>query len=480
MSNFFGFFSKSDNSTNNNKNNRSSIKRANSDILRPTHINEHIKQNIKNDKILNTYSYLRYQNYDRSLFSYKLLSSIGWWPDEIIKFIEIFRLAYVEFIQSFSNKASIFDTPIRNAIFFMTQRKYSKRSIISKFIKNKSNNIEDNYLNLVIQEDNCYMDEYEDRNRSSTENKHYLLLRAIQELLTLSPIEYEDYKLKKEYEDKLKVFIIIYELKNMYAMIDNILRSSLCTFLECDDEGPTINLTILFDGFINETIDTKLLKYIRSCENNKKKYMKNIFNSSYLFRDLILYGLYKSIQFRDVFDIHISYEKLSEFNEVKYINIFTMTVIHRIEYIYKSFLDKLNYQKTRQQLILNGDTFTELMKNKNINDINIPISPKYTREYQNNDSINNAFPIFTVDDMEKYKTEHINNINNNISNPLLETKIRTSISNEFIPISRSKQHTYSESVNKHNITAKNNNKKNNKTNKRTLSLTENEFKRLNF
>lgn len=327
-----------------------------------------------------SFSVLKYKNYDRKLFSYEQLADTGWWPDQILRFIEICKIMYIEFIQYFQNKASMFDAPLRNAIFFMSQKKYLKDyKEINNFIKHHLIAINDNYLISVIQEDNCYMDEYEDRTRSKNEEKHFSLLNAVIKLLTYPSIEYNGKAMKDQHRIILHIYVVIYKLKNMYAMLDDLLRHILHSFLikECLH----LYLPTIFEAYINNDIENQIMIHLRECNFKNKNYTKiqneykQIVHHVHKFKDILLYGLYQTLEFTSVF--LPKDDGISKLEEEKYKKIYTAEVKERISSLYQTYSKNIRLQASRRQLIMEGYKFDYLLQTKET-DQELLMSPRYS------------------------------------------------------------------------------------------------------
>lgn len=414
MEHLLGFFSKSSN-----KSEKSNI--VNNNIVRKRsysnphpHPSPRINNNNLDIKLSNKdLETLRSQNYDRSNFNYETLSKIGWWPDEILKFVEINRLSYIEFIQIFNNKCSMFDIPIRNAIYFMNQIPYCNDDQIRKFIKHRTTDISDNYWNKVVDEDNCYMEGLESRNRSNNENQHYYLLCALIKLISYKNISIDNLILKPEYIKKIKIFIAIYHLKNAHSMIDDILRTILQSCINKETNLDIYLPKIFYD--MNSDIDKKILLYARSTSDN------DLMNRSYLFRDIILYAVYKTTQFSFVYNYYNDFinnnilsdfkdNYITPFNHSKYLSLFTLNDIKRIEYVYLNLNDKIINKQQKTKLILENIDFTKLIEKNESLTSNRPriLTPKYSLK-NNSFKLNNSdYPIFYVDAEDKYKHPHEN------------------------------------------------------------------------
>lgn len=369
-------------------------------------------------------SYIKKQDLRRNIFSIEVISKIGWWPDEMLRHIQIGRLIYISFMQNYLNEPSIFDRPLRNAIYFMNQKPYCEDNIISKFIKNNSTEISDNYWLKVVQEDNCYMGEYEDRKRSTdTEAKHFNLLKSIMKLLKYKEIKYDNLLLNDEYIKLLNIYVSIYLLKNMLAMIDEILRKLIISALE--NNVVELYLPDIFINLINDDIKKNVLYYAKRSKNQE------LLNRVYLIKDILLYASYSTLEFDHIFNgkksqngdyiINNAYLSfLSMEKNKKYRKYFKKEAVRRIECVYRLYMDKLARKQNHEKLVMNNSDNFELLQEEsdrlNRSRSNT-ITPRYvdtskTKTNRNNymlsshkfsydmdDIINNDItPIFPVDD----------------------------------------------------------------------------------
>lgn len=336
--------------------------------------------NNNNIKLSDSIDCLRNQDYKKKFFNYDMIKSIGWWPNEILEFIEINRLHYFKFIQYFEMNASIFDISLRNAIYFMNHPPYCNLGDIPKFLQHRTTNISDNYWNKVIEEDNCYMEGIEDRNRSDHENQHYYLLKALISLMNNDDISIDDLNLKNEYYNNIYLFIGLYHLKNMSAMIDNMFRKILYSSLNNDDTTGLFIPKIIFD--LSNEIKYKVLYYAKL---SKHQFFIDI---SYMFYDLLLYILWKSSLCSQTFigtnNLHYHlYKKYNKninniIDEDFYIKTFSYNSRERIYHVYNTFKRKYNIIQTKQKVILNADNFSELLNSNKVIKNNLISTPKYS------------------------------------------------------------------------------------------------------
>jgi hypothetical protein len=314
--------------------------------------------------------YFRTQDLSRNNFTYAILSSICWWPDEILLFVEILSLAYNEFINIYRSDSTSFDEAIRTAIYFMNQKPYSNEPQISRFIHHGDFKIVDNYLSTVIAEDNCYMRELEDRKRSSNEHKHYLLARALETLLTLTPIKDGDNVFKNNHEESVRMYATIYNLKNMYAMLDDTLRAVLSASLGNVNTG--INLSTTF-GDLLEEFDSKILANIH------EHYEGQLFTKALTFRDLLLYGYHSTCQFSHVFG---SQHSTKDNKTLFYQPSIDAKTVERIQYVYKYYLSQIRVRETKTAIVSATDKFEDMVSKIYDTHIMFFVSPRYVQNQE--------------------------------------------------------------------------------------------------
>ena len=403
--------------TSSTKSNRGISKRRRSRSV--SSVSRNITHSQSNEEIGKDLETLRLQNYDRCNFNYNVLSKIGWWPDEILKFAEINRISYIGFIQIYHNKSNMFDTPIRNAIYFMLQAPYCNDDTIKKFISHRTTDISDNYWSKVVDEDNCYMDGLENRDKSKNKYQHYYLLHALIKLLSYDNIGVDKLSLKEKYIKKIKIFIAIYNLKNIHAIIDDIIRNILQVCIK----GSSIDLylpALLYDMYYD--LDRSVLIYSRHTKDS------DLVNRSYLYRDILLYGIYKTVQFSFVYnnyDDFVSYNKLSNFDikyvhpfsHIKYKSMFGEDDIKRIEYVYLTLNNKIICKKKKDKLILENLDFSKLLEQNKNHDITPKIAtPKYRmKERGLVSNFRPQFPIFFISDEENKITKEKNRVRHHVS-----------------------------------------------------------------
>ena len=349
-----------------------------------------------------TLKYFKEQNFSRENYSYNMLSSINCWPDEILLYLEILRLAYLDFINFYNLNANMFDVAIKNAAYFMFQSNYSKLPNIAAYIKYGDYKIPNNYWIHVVNEDNCYMHELEDRVRSPNEHKHYLLFKALKELIELVPIKDDDNILKKEYEDLIKIFISIYHLKNAYAIVDDICRNILDACIKNNDVE--LSLQKIFKDIIVD-INTVILYYSRKSND------QHLINSIYIFQNIILHGLYTTTQFQFVFNLRRTdinndqTNNLTPFTSPEYNLLFKNDTISNIEYVYTYFLKILNTKNYKNKIISEINDFEIIQKEINKLNLERPsIAIKHERLIS--DNTNNIIDLKqNINKNDKYKID---------------------------------------------------------------------------
>lgn len=427
------------------------VSRSKSMIKLEINKDKNVEEIILNEEDKYKISYIEKQDLSRSNFSIRVISEIGWWPDEMLVYIEINRLIYINFMQPYLNNPSIFDNSLRNIMYFMNQKPYSKDDYINKFIKSGQTNIPDNYWLNIVNEDNCYMGEYEDRARSkNTEAKHFNLLKAVMKILEYKKIEYDGLTLKDEYITKLYIYVSIYLMKNMMAMIDEILRKLIISALE--NKLIEFHLPDIFISLVNDEIKNKILNYA------KKSKDKDLLNSVYLLKDILLYASYSTIQFDHIFNGKKIFKNgyinknsnLSPFStdtNKKYIKYFKDNNIKRINCVYQIYVEKLAQKKNKDQLVLkSSDNFEILLKESSEVQRHIS-SPRYTNVKKGTRNIS----------LINGKNYNINNILDYNMNPVFfvsDDDSKSTESQESLPEDRSMKKNRSTSVNDINIIRK--------------------------
>lgn len=345
----------------------------------------------KDDK---TIEHFKLQNLSREKFSYEILSEICWWPDEILIMLEILRISYTDFINSYTSNSSIFDVPIRKAVFFMHQSKYNNVAEISKYLKNGNYEIQDNYFNRVICEDNCRMYELEDHKRSANEQKHYYLARALAKLLTFSPLSEGDMVLAKEYEDLVRNYVCLYTIKNLYAVIDDTLRNVLKSAID------NVKLGISLDKFFHDIIldlDKQVCKELKHLNDDQ------LFTRTFMLKDLLLFAQYSTAQFNFVYNFKRDMSKDSEIHTISQLTpmeSYSPETNERIQYVYKYYLSILRDQYNKESIILeNPDADYETIVEKTNQIINRPrvTTPRYLKRIDTDKSYSNSGAMFTVE-----------------------------------------------------------------------------------
>ena len=306
-----------------------------------------------------TISKLEKKDLSRDRFKYVTLCNLHWWPDSILEFLKILRFAYVDFINSYSSTAKIFDEPLRR--FIKIFKVNSEIREVSAYLELGDTSIPDYYFNVVMNEDNCYMYELEDRKRSPNEQKHYLLTQALSKLISL------DISIKeKEYENLVKVFLAIYKLKNAYAIVDDTLRNSIKAVLE--NELIAMNLPRFFHDFRNEFNESmvSLLKTVHD---------ENLYTKICVFRDLLAYAYIETSTFERVF-LGTKPELLSSIE------------IQQAEYVYRYYNKRVADQQTKLRIIQEIDDFEKIRNYVRESTEEHPSTPKYSRRYDYKGNVN--------------------------------------------------------------------------------------------
>lgn len=348
-----------------------------------------------------TFEILKNENLNRSRFTVNSISAIGWWPDEILRFLEVNMLVYIGFIQSYPQNPGIFDVALRNAIIYMNQPPYCNDNIICKLIKYDNMIIKNNYWTYVMEEDNCYMYEVEDRNRSVNENKHYLLLNAVVKLLSYDNITYDGLILKDEYIKLLYMYVTIYKIKNLHSMIDDILRKIIRSIL--DNNLLDIYMPDYFSGLLSHDY-----KYIINM--SKKSGDSNLINKIYIFNDILLYALYRTISISYIFNSHKSKFTPYDMSNETELNIFDnkdykqykkyygynpTRCLSRIIYVYNLYVNRLSTGYNTIKMTKEINNFNLLIKSSESEKINRSITPRYI--FSKSAEINDNSLICSVD-----------------------------------------------------------------------------------
>lgn len=240
---------------------------------------------------LKSTKYFKSQNLKRNQFTIDAISQIKWWPDEIVSFLDVIKLTYIDFISSYEMNDE-FDEPLRDAIFYMLKKPYSDHTSIAKFIQYNDQSIPKNYVGAMFAEDNCRMYDLDDRLRSKNDQKHLILVKALTRLLAHSPVKHERYQLGAKQEILLRRYMIIYNLRKCYASVDDMLRNILHSVFE-KISGIT-DLTLILEELI-----TEFQRYATS----QLRYMdEKLLNKVYIFCDLLSYVAMRNRQCDLVFN----------------------------------------------------------------------------------------------------------------------------------------------------------------------------------
>lgn len=307
--------------------------------------------------------YFRNRDLSRTAFSYDILIDAGWWPDKILLFLEILRVAYTNFITPYTNNGTIYDEPIRTATWYFHDPKYRDEPAVKQYRQIGNYEIPKDYLNKVISEDNCYMYEIESRPRSSNEQKHYYLVTALTRMLDAGQIVVKDKPLPREDEYAVRIFCSVIRLKQAYNIVDDTLRNILSGAI--NGVKLAMDLPSYFSNLIREIDETVMCKI-------KKVMDEQFFNYANIFRDLLLYALHEVIMFSHVMgckqiidDAKAPIVRLTPYAEYKF---FTGDTIERIEYIYKIFVSQLIERNVRSKYAVtslttsNYETYQKMMK----------------------------------------------------------------------------------------------------------------------
>ncbi len=113
-------------------------------------------------------------------FPKELLLKLGANPEDIREFAHTHKIAYKGVLDLHQKHGDVFDIPLRYATELMWKIKLlQKNKAIKEYIDTHSLEIKKLYWQSVIVEDNCYMDGYEEHERSPHEQKHHALHKTI-------------------------------------------------------------------------------------------------------------------------------------------------------------------------------------------------------------------------------------------------------------------------------------------------------------
>lgn len=286
--------------------------------------------------------YFKSQDLSRSQFDTSLILELKWWPDEIVAFLDVLERGYIDFISCFESSDS-FDEPLRNVIFYMMQKTYSKYPDIGRFVRHNDHSIPDRYVSVMVAEDNCRMYDLEVRERSKNEQKHYLLVKALTEILQYTPIHHDRYKLEAKQETALRGYLIIYTTRKCYAAVDDLLRSILHSVMR--ESHPIIDLLDILEDLASE-FQEMINKQIRYID-------EKLFNKVFILQDLLNYAIRRIKQCNAVFNGTVLAGEDSP----------------SVMYVYKYFKDvALNHNKK------------VMMSETSVVSLKIPAEPKRDRE----------------------------------------------------------------------------------------------------
>lgn len=282
---------------------------------------------------LNIIEDIKIEQLSREKFTYSLISTIGWWPDEIYTFMQILKTAYADFIGSYISDAHMFDDPLRKSIYFMTQKKYAMIPEIAAFVKSGNFQIPDEYLNHIIKDD---------PNNMETQMIHLSFVEALEKLLLMGQISEGDITLKKESEDLLRIFVAIYRLIKSCHLINDtliVMLKAITKFVRLD-----INLIDLLETNLDQ-LEHKIFSHFKNIHDKK------LFNNACIYRDILLFGLSQCTLFEFVMNYahrsdKIVLDKLSPLNNHP---IFTVESMYRIQYAYKYYLALLLDEKLKNE-----------------------------------------------------------------------------------------------------------------------------------
>jgi len=302
------------------------------------------------------YESLARRNLDRSQFSYERLTKLCCWPDQLLQFIQINRLAYIDIMHLHNKYATLFDEPLRSFITWLRVGKINNeklKALKEDFFKNEDTSIPDRYWVSVLHEDNCYMYQLEEASatRSPNEDKHYKLFK----LAKLASVE-------RLYEDpNISVYVALYDLRGGHARVDDYFRRCLHYFLDNSEFMPDIE-TIPFE------LPKELDEYIELCSETDDH---DIINRLAFFRNILRYLSYQILSFKQVF-VNRNVDVYEDFLAIN------MNQIKEATYTYKYFWERIENKDVQDELLLISSTVDTIINIKRIQQRKRLQTPSYT------------------------------------------------------------------------------------------------------
>lgn len=321
-----------------------------------------------------SFANLKSLDLSRHQFSYFILASLSWWPEEIVIFLEALNSSYNDFINHYLNNASSFDSAIKRAVYLMLDKKYQKIQEIKRFSAVCGNfKIVDDYLVKMMTESNCHMYENREHKRSPDEDKHAQLAEAIRGFVALIPtIKEQDQKPGNDEERLLHVYSGVYILKTLYARFDNDMRSLLLAAL--DGHVTDLSVRSLTKNLLKE-IDISLLTPLRN------HYDAVLLNKVCLFRDMVMFAAYSAELFSYVFcftrNVGVSSSEASKLIP----QLPTPSVVERLEKVYRFYLLRTREKNIKQEAVVRHEDkdFEKLIAESEKAATNLD-TPRYCRE----------------------------------------------------------------------------------------------------
>lgn len=304
-----------------------------------------------------SYENLSKMDYSRDKFSYQHLINIGMWPDRILQFIQINRLAYIDVMHLHHKYSKMFDKPLRDFVKWLRATKSSHSTKFTE-LKNSFLNYEDTkisnaYWDQVLREDNCYMYQLEEESakRSSNEDKHYKLFKLVK--LALTEDLYDD--------NRLKVYVALYDLRGGHARVDDYYRKSLYNFMTDKDFSTDIEI-IPFE------LPEELEVYIGLCSQAKDE---DILTKLAMFRNILRYFGYQILSFKQVF-LNKEIDVFEDLLDVK------REEIKESSYTYKYFWEKIENKDVQDKLIIIGSSVETILNIQQVQKRKRLQTPSYT------------------------------------------------------------------------------------------------------
>jgi hypothetical protein len=298
-------------------------------------------------------AFFKTQKLERTNFDISILSKAKWWPDEMVAFLDILKLGYIDFISKFEMTEE-FDQPIKNSIYYMVHGPYSRYEEIARFVQHNEHSIPNRYVSAMVAEDNCRMYDLEVRPRSSHEQKHYLLFNALAELMKHTPISYGKFVMDAKDESAIKRYMAVFNLRKYYAAADDVLRTVIQSIVTVSD--------VLLD--VHLILEELLVDFEETMIPQLRHTGDKLFNKILIFYDLLSYAVMRMKQC----DIVFNGTSLQD----------TTSPSPRLLYVYNYFKELTNSQSKKVEESSIGNIFGDMTKSvSKLNEELKMMTPRY-------------------------------------------------------------------------------------------------------